>query len=69
MSITKKNVEAIEALLPFLFGIRGAGELAAHSAAESLMELLDISAPVAAADAGRQLGNVIIFPKDQGGAC
>jgi len=41
MSITNKDVESIEALLPFLFGIRGAGEAAARDAAESLMELLD----------------------------
>lgn len=39
--VTRKQVDQVEALLPFLFGVRGRGEAEAKAAAESLMAMLD----------------------------
>lgn len=67
MSITKKDVATIEALLPLLFGIRGAAQPVAQDAAEALMELLDISMP-AITSADHSSGKVVILRKNQDGA-
>jgi hypothetical protein len=65
MSITKKNIEAIEALLPFLFSISGSGEAAAKDAAESLMELLDTTSAIDSSmppvGAGYPMADVLMF--------
>ncbi|MFK4561882.1 hypothetical protein ABIF94_002481 [Bradyrhizobium ottawaense] len=44
--VTRKHVDQVEALLPFLFGVRGRGEAEARDAAEALMAMLDLATAI-----------------------
>lgn len=44
--VTRKQVDQVEVLLPFLFSVRGPGEAEAKEAAEALMALLDLTTAI-----------------------
>ena len=44
--VTRKQVDQVEVLLPFLFSVRGRGEAEAKDAAEALMAMLDLTTAI-----------------------
>ncbi len=44
--VTRKRVNQIEGLLPFLFSVQGRGEAEAREAAEALMAMLDLTTAI-----------------------
>jgi len=50
--ISRNNVDQIEALLPFLFSVRGHGEAQAREASEALMAVLDAATAIDISEVG-----------------